>query len=124
MTVDCQWIESNLEAWQCDRLGPEESRLAKTHIESCGLCRKEMQALNAIDPVIKNYFRRELEIARRPRAVQRVRVFGLSGAAAAVVVLLLLVVMRTGQMPVVPPTLETPSAVKEIASAAESTKPV
>src|SRR5689334_1158298 len=102
MTVDCQWIEKNLEALQCDRLDQEESRLAKAHIETCLSCQKELQALNAIDPVIQNYFRRELAIARRPRAIQRGRVLGLSGAAAAAVIVLLLVLTRTGQSPLIP----------------------
>ena len=44
MTVDCQWIEKNLEALSCDRLNEEEVRLAKAHIEACESCRTEAQA--------------------------------------------------------------------------------
>src|SRR6185369_8643955 len=122
MTVDCQWVEKNLEAMQCDRLNPEESRLAKAHIEGCASCKSELQALNAVDPVIKSYYQRELQIARRPRAIHKGRVFGLSGAAA-VVVIVLLVLVRNAQIPL-QATLETPTAVKEIASAPEPSKPV
>ena len=63
MTVDCKWVEKNLEALFCDRLNPEQDQLARRHIDSCVSCRNEVQALNAIDPLIKNHFRRELEIA-------------------------------------------------------------
>ena len=83
MTVDCRWVEKNLEALFCDSLNEEESRRARAHIENCAMCRKEAQALNAIDPLVKNYFQRELEIARRPRAIDTRRVAGLSGAVAA-----------------------------------------
>jgi hypothetical protein len=123
MTVDCQWIEKNLEAVQSDRLNPEEIRLAKAHIERCASCKSELQALNAVDPIIKSYFQRELQIARRPRAIHKGRVLGFSGAAAVAVIVLLLVVARNSQTSV-QTTLETPSAVPEIAAAPEPSKPV
>jgi hypothetical protein len=123
MIADCKWIEENLEALQCDRLSQEESLLAKAHIENCASCKRELQALNAIDPVIKNYFQRELQIARQPRAIHKGRVFGFSGAAAAVVIVLLLVLTRNAQVPI-QTTLETPRSVQEIASAPQPAKPV
>jgi len=89
MSVDCKWVETNLEALFCDRLTDDENRSARAHIASCALCGKESQALNAIDPLIKNYFRRELEIARRPRVVHRGRIVALGAAAAASAALLL-----------------------------------
>jgi hypothetical protein len=98
MTVDCQWIEKHLEALFSEELAEQESRAARAHIENCEVCKAEIQQLNAIDPVIKTYFRREMEIARLPRVIHKGRVFGLSTAAAAVaVVLLLMIVMRTPQ---------------------------
>ncbi len=124
MTVDCQWIENNLEALMCDRLNEEESRVAREHIENCVSCRKETEALNAVDPLIKSYFSRELEIARRPRVAHRARVFGFSGATAAAVIVLLLVLTRTGQTPVLPPTPVTPPNVTAIASGQEPSKPI
>jgi hypothetical protein len=108
MTVDCKWVDQNLEALCCDGLSEEESRLARAHVENCMPCRRELQALNAIDPLIKSYFRRELEIARRPRVVQRARILGLGGAAAAVAVALLFFVVRTPEPPsVVAPAVQT-----------------
>jgi len=94
MTVDCQWIENNLEALFCDSLNEEQTRLARAHIENCVACREETQTLNAIDPLIKQHFRRELAIARRPRAVNTRRVFGVSGATLALAAILLFAVMR------------------------------
>ena len=60
MTVGCQWIENNLEALSNASLNEEESRLAHTHMESCDSCRNEVQALKAIDPLVKTFFQREL----------------------------------------------------------------
>jgi hypothetical protein len=105
MIVDCLWIEKNLEALFSDTLSDDESRLARSHIETCAACRQETMALNAIDPLIKNHFRRELAIARRPPLVHKARVLGLSGAAAAVVALLLLFATRTPQAPPVAPAV-------------------
>jgi hypothetical protein len=106
MTVDCQWVEKHLEALFSEELAEQESRAARAHIESCESCKAETQSLIAIDPVIKSYFRRELEIARRPQVIHKGRVFGLSTAAVVVVALLLMIVIRTPQPPaaVAPPS--------------------
>jgi len=66
-SINCQWIENNLEALYSERLDPEQVRLARAHIESCQSCSREVQALNAIDPLIKSYFRRELQVAEQRR---------------------------------------------------------
>jgi len=94
MSVDCKWVETNLEALFCDRLTDDENRSARAHIAGCAVCLKESQALNAIDPLIKNYFRRELEIARRPRVVHRGRIVALGAAAAAAAAALLLALIQ------------------------------
>jgi hypothetical protein len=112
MNVDCQWIEKNLEALFCDGLSEGDDRLARAHIDACASCRSQVQALRAIDPLIKSHFRHELEIARRPRLLHKGRVLGLTGAAAAVVALSLLLVMRTPSLnsPVALPGVLPPSA--------------
>jgi hypothetical protein len=111
MNVNCQWIETNLEALFCDTLTEDENRLARAHIETCPACLKEAQALNAIDPLIKTYFRRELEIARHPRFLHKGRVFGIGGVAGAAIVVLLLVMVRTPQpTPLLPSVAVTPTA--------------
>ena len=99
MTVDCQWVEKHLEALFSEELGDQESRAARAHIESCESCKAETQALFAIDPLIENYFRRELEIARRPQVIHKGRVLGLSTVAAVVVALLLMILIRNPQAP-------------------------
>jgi hypothetical protein len=119
MTVDCQWVENNLEALSCDSLDADTSGLARKHIESCGSCRKEVEALNAIDPLIKKHFQRQLEIARQPRTVQRGRLVGLSAAAVAIAAVLLFVTLPgpkpiplTPVQPQIAPaaSVETPAA--------------
>jgi len=111
MNVNCQWIETNLEALFCDTLTEEENRLARAHIETCPSCLQEAQALNAIDPLIKTYFHRELEIARRPRFLHKGRVFGIGAAAGLAIVVLLLLMVRTPQpTPLLPSVAFTPTA--------------
>ena len=63
--MDCQWVEDHLEAIFSDKLAAEENRRARQHIESCDACRNEVQALIAIDPMIKKYFRAQLLEATR-----------------------------------------------------------
>jgi hypothetical protein len=96
-SINCQWIENNLEALYCDKLDPEQVRIARAHIESCQSCSREVQALNAIDPLVKNYFRRELQAAQQRRTLRAGRVFGLSAATLALVAVLLFVVLGTPQ---------------------------
>jgi hypothetical protein len=96
-SINCQWLENNLEALYCDRLDPEQVRLARTHIESCVSCSREVQALNAIDPLVKNHFQSELQVARQRRTLRAGRVFGLSAATLALVAVLLFVVLGTPQ---------------------------
>lgn len=93
-SLNCEWIENNLEALFCDRLEREQDRLAQAHIESCVSCRREVEALNAIDPLVKQHFQRELRMARQPRSVHAGRVFGLSAAGVALVAILAFVGFR------------------------------
>jgi hypothetical protein len=102
-SLDCKWIEDHLEALFCDRLEPEQDRLAREHIKNCASCRREMEALNAIDPLVKRHFHRELALAQRPRGTHTGRVVGLSAAALAFLATLLFVVLRAPQnTPVIP----------------------
>jgi hypothetical protein len=102
MTVDCQWIEKNLEALFCGGMSETDGRAARMHIENCESCRQEVRALNAIDPLIQNHFRRELEAARGSRVIHRGRVLGLS-AAAAVMAFSLVLLIRIQSNPIVAP---------------------
>src|SRR5262245_16046936 len=101
MNMDCQWVESHLEAIFCDTLGEEENRLARAHIESCAACRNEVQALMAIDPVIKKYFQTQLERAVRTSdaPARGLRSFrrAFQAAALAVVAVVLIMLLRTPQ---------------------------
>lgn len=112
-SLDCKWIEDHLEALFCDQLEPEQDRLAREHITSCASCSREMEALNAIDPLVKRHFQRELATARRPRVAHTGRVLGLSATALALVATLLFVVLRAPQNPPVIPArtvaLQAPS---------------
>jgi len=97
MSVDCSWVEKNLESFFCDTLSEEENRLTRAHIESCAACGREARALNAIDPLMKTYFRREMAVATRPRAVHQGRVFAFASASAVALIVLLSFALRTTQ---------------------------
>ena len=108
MTVDCQWLEKNLEALFCETLSPEQNRMARAHIDNCDSCGKEVAALKAIDPLVKAYFQNELNRALKARAssgrrLPASRVLGLSSAALIAASLLLVFTLRTPtQQPAVP----------------------
>src|SRR5437899_1421702 len=107
MTVDCQWIHKNLEALFCGTLSPEEDRIARAHIESCGSCNKEVGALNAIDPLVKRYFQSEMNRAVRFSAIRSRTVWkrrlALTSAGVLAASVLLAVALRTPhQSPVIP----------------------
>ena len=87
MNIDCQWIEKNMEAFFGDGLDDLENQLARAHVEGCDRCRREVAALIAIDPVVKNYFRQQMSIARTPRRVRRSLIYGTAAAVLAAVFL-------------------------------------
>jgi len=116
MSVDCQWVEKNLEALFCDRLSDDEKRVAEAHIQNCASCRREVQGFNAIDPLIKNHFRREMAVARTPRVLHKGKVAGLSGAAAAVLVASLVLLVRTPQPNPVAAPIPAPPAASQVTS--------
>ena len=101
MTVDCQWIHKHLEALFCGTLSPEESQTARAHIESCGPCDKEVAALNAIDPLVKGYFQKELNRALRVSGARSRRLWRrqlpLTSAAVVAASLLLTIALRMPQ---------------------------
>ena len=115
MTVDCKWMNTNLEAYCCDRLSSDELRQAKSHIENCQTCQEELRDLRAVDPLVKELFRYRLAVARTPAAPRR-----LVPAAAAVAlaggVLAIALLVRPGSQPIeLPsPSLPTRSAVEQI----------
>ena len=88
-SLDCKWVEDHLEALFCDRLEPAQDRLVREHMGSCASCRREMEALNAIDPLVKRHFQRELAAAQNPRVAHAGRLIGVSTAALALVGILL-----------------------------------
>src|SRR5437667_3122508 len=123
MTVDCQWIEKNLEALFCDTLSPEQNRIARAHIDNCGSCGKEVAALKVIDPLVKTYFQNELKRALKVRGAAAgrrrpvSRALGLGSAALAAASVLLVLTLRT---PPQPPAI--PAASHPEASASESSE--
>ena len=118
MTVDCQWIEKNLEALFCDTLNPEQNRMARAHIENCDSCGKEVAALNAIDPLVKRHFQSELDRALKGRVMHTrhlptTRFFGLASAALVAASFLLVFALRPPRQATVipaPPSAEQVTA--------------
>jgi hypothetical protein len=106
MNIDCQWIEKNLEAMFSNDLPEQEHQHARAHIEQCQDCRQEVQALIAIDPLIKKYFQAQLARAMRsggaPVLVRRTPRWAFRAAAVAVVAIVLTVLLRVPQAPNLP----------------------
>src|SRR5215471_16711232 len=96
-SLDCNWVKEHFEALFCERLEPEQNRLVREHMESCASCRREIEALNAIDPLVKRHFQRELAAAQSPRVAHTGRLLGVGTAALALVGILLFVVLRAPQ---------------------------
>ena len=120
--MDCQWVDKNLESIFSDDLAAEEGRQARAHIQSCEHCRKEMQALIAIDPVIKKYFQAQLSRALRagdaPAVSRRGRpAWGVRVAAVTIVAIVLVVFLRTPQVNNGPPPVSVQSQAVPIPSA-------
>jgi hypothetical protein len=131
MTVDCTWIEKHLEALSCGTLNSEENEIAQSHLENCGSCAKEVAALNAIDPIVKFHFRRELRRAKQstpaiPRTIPKRGLAAATSAAVLAASILLLIEMRTQRHATVVPAASvahevTPTAVPESIPPVKST---
>src|SRR2546422_6358672 len=98
-----------------DTLSPEQNRNARTHIENCDSCGKEVAALKAIDPLVKTYFQSELNRALKVRGATgrrlRVsRVLGVGSAALIAASVLLVFTLRTPQQP---PSIADSSSLQE-----------
>ena len=97
--MDCQWVEENLEVILADDLRAEQSSLARQHIQSCQPCQKEVQALIAIDPIIKKYFQSQLARAVRhsdaPMRISNSARWTLRTAAVAIVAIVFVLLLRT-----------------------------
>jgi hypothetical protein len=112
MNIDCQWIHNNLEAFFCERLTVEENSLALRHIESCETCRRAVDELRSVDPLIKQLFNNELMVARAPRRFRWSVPLGV--AATGVAAIIAIVALRAPQQPVSPlqvSSLPSPAAV-------------
>ena len=117
--MDCEWIDKNIEAILSDDLSGDDSRLARGHISGCERCRKEVQSLIAIDPLIKKYFQAQLHRAMNPRpshgsAVWRRRAW--SGASVAILAAILFAIIpRNPQVDNSPSTIAVQPQVALIA---------
>jgi hypothetical protein len=118
MTTNCQWCQSKLEAYFSEELSQEDLGLFQSHLTSCSDCRREVQELKAIDPLVQQVLQRRLGQARlagqwntRPR-VWKVALAG-SGIALAAVLGVGMLALRP-EAPA-PPTAGTPTKIEEFA---------
>jgi len=121
MKVDCSWFGTKLEAYFCETLGDEDLRLAAEHLNSCLTCRREVQALNDIDPVVRQLFEFRMSKAEAAQRAPRRRIgfqLGLAGVALAMAAILAFVVLTRQYSP--QPVQSLPSA----ASNADTNAPV
>jgi len=117
MTTNCQWCESQQEAYFTEELSSENRGLFEAHLASCESCNRQVKELRQIDPMVQRVLHRRLGVARaagqwntRPR-VWRVALAG-SGVALATVLGLGVIALR----PEAPPQFTAanrPPAVEE-----------
>ena len=126
MKVDCRWFGINLEAYFCETLGADDLRLAAEHLNTCPNCRKEVQALNDIDPLVKQLVEfRMAKAEAAPLAPRRSIGFqlGLAGAALAMTAALaFLFITRQAGSPSVQQLPSTAAVANPDSPAAETTK--
>ena len=63
----CEWFNSRLEAYFCDDLADTELQRFRTHVESCVVCRQEVESLKNIDPLMRGVLQHRLALAHTPR---------------------------------------------------------
>ena len=88
MNADCQWIDSNLEAFFCDGLNSDGNRRARNHIAACDRCRDMVAELKAVDPLVKKLFQHELAHARSPQRRSPVLIGSVAAAFAALILVI------------------------------------
>lgn len=130
MNTNCQWCQSKLEAYFSEDLSHDERGLFQAHLASCGECSREVQALQAIDPLVKQVLNRRVAQARlagqwntRPR-VWRVALAGSGIALAAVLGIGMVALQPEAPVPTTvakPPEMVQPAPGPEIESPKEKT---
>ncbi len=60
MSNDCQWVESRLEDFLSDSADWEVRTRIKSHLETCGTCRQEVEGYGEIDTRLRAYFDHQL----------------------------------------------------------------
>jgi len=126
MKVDCRWFGTKLEAYFCETLGDEDLRLAAEHLNTCLTCRREVQALNDIDPLVRQLFDHRMAKAEAATRAPRRSVgfqLGLAGAALAMTAALAFMILTRQTSP--QPTPALPSSASNVdtnTTLAENTK--
>jgi Putative zinc-finger len=113
--TNCEWFDSKLEAYFCDELAGDELRNFQAHLASCAECRREVESLNRIDPIVTGVMQHRLAIAQmsahrngRPRVL---RLAVCASSVAAVIVLLVIGTTRFTQQAPAPAVAVQPSAI-------------
>ncbi len=55
MNVDCQWVDSNLEAVLSDQLDPDQKSGFESHLNTCERCRGEIDGYAKVDRLVGAY---------------------------------------------------------------------
>ena len=55
MNVDCQWVDSNLEAVLADQLDPDQRSGFEAHLRACEHCRGEIEGYAKVDRLVGTY---------------------------------------------------------------------
>jgi hypothetical protein len=81
--MNCQWIDSRLEALFTDNLSREELEQCQAHLASCDECRRQVESLKNVDGLVRRVFLERTVVARQAAGHNtRTRVLKMSLAAA------------------------------------------
>jgi hypothetical protein len=115
MTNNCQWCESNTEAYFSGDLNPEDLRAFDDHLISCAECREQVQGIKDIDPGIQQVFQHRLTLARSAaqwNTGPRVWKVALAGASVGLAALLAVSILTFRQEPPAPEIVNTPPTIE------------
>lgn len=113
--TNCDWMNSKLESYFCDSLPDDERSVFETHLASCEACRREVESLKAVDPLVRGVLQLRLAMAQRPvhsNSHSRVLKGALAAMGLAAAAVLLVIGMRFFQETPGPPIVNRPPEVQ------------
>lgn len=65
----CEWFTARIESFLTDQMSEEDKALARSHVDACASCRRDLSGFDEVDRRVRTYFRNEVLRASRPPAM-------------------------------------------------------